>query len=158
MNHSKPFIASLLLAALVGAAFAGTAHAAERFSEKVSISSGLVAVVSEGDFEARSIGSYSVRVYFDSSAQSGNETTFYAAGLLRARDGTVRSSAPIQVAGRKRPVLMVVVESAGSGGYLSADAFAVEPRGIRLLTSVSGLAPSDDPAAKLRRKLESTRP
>ncbi|NJD24065.1 MAG: hypothetical protein FIB06_01520 [Betaproteobacteria bacterium] len=154
MRLSKPFIWYFLLAALVGAAFVGKAHAAEHFSEKVSIGPGLVAVVSEGEFEARSVGSYSVRVYFDSSGQPGNETTFYAAGLIRARDGTVRSIAPLQVAGRKRPVLMVVVESAGSGGYLSADAFAVEPRAVRLLASVSGLAPSDDPAAKLSRKLE----
>jgi hypothetical protein len=110
-------------------------------------------VVSEGDFEARSTGSYSVRIYFDPSASAGNETTFYAAGLVRARDGTVLSVAPLQLPGRKNPLLMVVVQSAGSGGYLSADAFAVEPRSVRLVATVSGLAPSDDPAARLRRKI-----
>ncbi len=118
---------------------------------------GLVAVVSEGDFEARSTGSYAVRVYVDPDALPGNETTFYAAGLIRPRDGSVRSAAPLQLAGRKRPVLVVVVASAGSGGYLSADALAIEPQAVRLLASVNGLAPGDDPAAKLRRKLEGTK-
>lgn len=137
---------------------AGAAQAAERFSQKVSIAPGLVAVVAEGDFEARSIGSYSVRVYFDPDARPENETTFYSAGLVRPRDGTVLSIAPLAVARHERPLLMVVVQSAGSGGYLSADAFAVQPRSVRLRASVSGLLPSDDPAARLRRKLAGAKP
>lgn len=157
MNRFVPACNSLCALALACAAFAGSAHGAERFSQKVPLESGLVAVVSEGDFEARSIGSYSVRVYFDPGAQTGDDTTFFTSGLVRPRDGTVRSVAPLQVAHRKRPVLMVVVESAGSGGYLSADAFAVEPHAVRLLASVSGLAPGDDPAARLRRMLDGAR-
>jgi hypothetical protein len=64
----------------------------------------------------------------------------------------------LEVAHRKRPLLMVVVQSAGSGGYLSAAAFAVEPSSVRLVATVGGLAPSDDPAAKLRRKLGGAAP
>jgi hypothetical protein len=157
MYLTRLIIQSLLSIALAYAAFVDAALAAERFSEKVVIAPGLVAAVSEGDFEARSVGSYSVRVYFDPNASPGNEPTFYMAGLLRPRDGTVRSVALLQPALSKRPFLMVVIQSAGSGGYLSADAFAVEPRSVRLVASVSGLSPSDDPAARLRRKLEGAR-
>lgn len=144
------------LLALTGALLADPASAGERFVQKVRLQAGLVVVVSEGDFEARSVGSYAVRVYADPSAEAGSETTFYSAGLVRSRDGTVLSAAPLAVTGRKRPLLMVVVQSAGSGGYLSADAFAVEPRSIRRLASVSGLAPDEHPALKLRRKLAVT--
>jgi hypothetical protein len=112
-----------------------------------------VAVVAEGDLEARSMGSYTVRAYFDAEAGPGNETTFYAAGLVRPRDGTVRSVSTLALPGRPRPLLMVVMQSAGSGGYLSAEAFAVEPRAVRLLASVRDLAPAEDPAAHLRRRL-----
>jgi len=144
---------SLARAVACGAVLTSTAWAAERFAQPVPLAKGLVAVVAEGDLEARSIGSYSVRAYYDEQASPGNETTFYTAGLVRPRDGTVRSAGPLAMPGRPRPVLMVVMQSAGSGGYLSAEAFAVEPRAVRLLARVSDLAPADDPAVHLRRRL-----
>lgn len=153
MRHRTLFVSLSVVVSLAAGLLAGNAIANERFVQKVAIQTGLVAVVSEGDFEARSIGSYTVRVYFDPSAGEGNETTFYAAGLVRARDGTVRSVAPLAVSGRKRPLLIVVVQSAGSGGYLSADAFAIEPRSVRLVGSVTGLAPSEDPTLQMQRTL-----
>lgn len=142
-----------LYASLHAALLTGAAWAADRFAQPVPLAKGLVAVVAEGDLEARSIGSYTVRAYFDDQASPGNETTFYAAGLLRPRDGSIRSAVPLALPGRPRPLLMVVVQSAGSGGYLSAEAFAVEPRAVRLLARVSDLAPSEDPAAHLQRRL-----
>ena len=129
------------------------AATADRFTQTVPLTKGLVAVVAEGDLEARSMGSYTVRAYFDAEASSGNETTFYAAGLVRPRDGTVRSASALALPGRPRPLLMVVMQSAGSGGYLSAEAFAVEPRAVRLLARVSDLGPAEDPATHLRRRL-----
>lgn len=156
MRHGHFLARAFVSFALAGTFLSGDASAGERFVQKVTIQAGLVVVVSEGDLEARSTGSYSVRVYSDPSAAAGNETTFYSAGLVRSRDGTVLSVAPLEVPGRKRPLLMVVVQSAGSGGYLSADAFAVEPRSIRLVASVSELAPTEDPSRMLRRKLAGT--
>jgi len=153
MHHGHFSAPSVVALALAGTLFAGNAAAGERFAQKVNIEAGLVVVVSEGDFEARSIGSYSVRVYSDPRADAGNETTFYSAGLVRNRDGAVLSAAPLEVPGSKRPFLMVVVQSAGSGSYLSADAFAVESRSVRFVASVSGLVPTDDPAFILRHKL-----
>ena len=129
------------------------ATTADRFTQTVPLTQGLVAVVAEGDLEARSMGSYTVRAYFDAEASSGNETTFYAAGLVRPRDGTVRSASALALPGRPRPLLMVVMQSAGSGGYLSAEAFAVEPRAVRLLARVSDLGPAEDPATHLRQRL-----
>ena len=144
---------SMACAVVSAAMLTSAAWAAERFAQPVALAKGLVAVVAEGDLEARSVGSYSVRAYYDEQASPGNETSFYTAGLVRPRDGTVRSAGPLAMPGRPRPLLMVVMQSAGSGGYLSAEAFAVEPRAVRLLARVSDLAPAEDPAAHLRRRL-----
>lgn len=133
--------------------FSSTAGASDRFTQKVPLGKGLVAVVAEGDFEARSLGSYSVRAYFDAQASPGNETTFYTAGVVLPRGGTVRSAAPLELPGRPHPVLAVVTQSAGSGGFLSADALVVEPRAVRLLGSVNDLPPSEDPSEHLKRRL-----
>jgi hypothetical protein len=141
--------AALLLPCMV----TGGAATAVRFTQTVPLAKGLVAVVAEGDLEARSMGSYTVRAYFDAEARSGNETTFYAAGVVRPRDGTVRSASALALPGRPGPLLMVVMQSAGSGGYLSAEAFAVEPRAVRVLARVSDLGPAEDPATHLRRRL-----
>ena len=142
-----------ILKIAAGLLVAGPALAADRFVQQLALSKGLVAVVAEGDLEARSVGSYTVRAYFDPSAGQGNETTFYTAGLVRPREGTVRSAALLALPGQPGPLLMVVTQSAGSGGYLSADAFTVEPRAVRVLASVSDLAPAEDPASHLRRRL-----
>lgn len=157
MPQPTPLLAALALLASLAVAAPAVAQDGERFARKLTLAPGLVVVVTEGDFEARSTGSYAVRAYHDPAATPENETTFYAAGALRPRDGTVRSIAALPLAGHARPLLMVVVQSAGSGGYLSADAFAVEPRAVRLRASVSGLPPGEDPATALRRKLAAGR-
>ena len=151
--HLAVAVARRALASLGAALLASTAFAGERFAQPVTLAKGLVVVVAEGDLEARSMGSYTVRAYFDPAASPGNETTFYTAGLVRPREGTVRLAAPLQMPGHPRPLLMVVTQSAGSGGYLSAEAFAVEPRAVRLLARASDLPPAEDPATHLRRRL-----
>ena len=72
-----------LAGALAGA---GWLHAAgpARFVAKVRLPSGQTAVVAEGDFEARSIGSFSVRIY--DPAAPGDETTFFRTGQIFGRD------------------------------------------------------------------------
>jgi hypothetical protein len=43
--------------------------------------------VTEGDFEARSIGSFSVRLY--EAVVAPDDTTFFISGLIHARDGVI---------------------------------------------------------------------
>ena len=149
----EPGVGTRWTIAACAALLCSAAWAADRFVQKVPLAKGLVAVVAEGDLEARSIGSYSVRAYFDAQASPGNETTFYTAGMLRPREGTVRSASALEMPGRPHPVLMVVMQSAGSGGFVSADALVVEPRAVRLLARVSDLPPSEDPATQLKQRL-----
>ena len=116
-----------------------------RFVQKLALASGQTAVVAEGDFEARSIGSYSVRIYSRQSAQANDDTTFFSAGIIRARDGTIDKVFLADLGNGGPPSLVVAIRSAGSGGYLSADAFTIGKNTVVLRASVAGLAANADP-------------
>jgi hypothetical protein len=128
----------------------GTLNAAdsERFITKIGLPSGQTAVVTEGDFEARSFGSFSVRLY--DAAPSGDETTFFRAGIVRPRDGTVEKVMLADVDGDQQPEIIVVVRSTGTGGYLSAQAFAFDKKRLILRAAVKALPPDAEPIAALR--------
>ena len=130
-----------------------TLHAAEsdRFITKVKLPSGQTAVVAEGDFEARSTGSFSVRLY--DAAPTEDETTFFTAGLIRARDGSIETVLLADVDGDKRPEIIVNVRSVGTGSYLSAHAFAFDRQRLSLRAAVEGLPPEADPVAALRKSI-----
>ena len=129
----------------------GTLHAAasERFITKIKLPSGQTVVIAEGDLEARSIGSFSVRLY--AAAAPGDETTFFRAGRIRARDGTIEKVALADVAGDQRPEIVVIARSAGTGGFLSAHAFAIDEQRLTFLSTVTGLPPDADPIEALRK-------
>ncbi len=147
-GHLSRFFA--LTAAMVLIA-SGALHAAEseRFVTKVALPSGQTAVVAEGDFEARSIGSFSVRLY--DAAPPGDETTFFIAGQVRTRDGTVERVVLADVVGDQQLEIVAIVRSAGTGGYLSAHAFAYDKQRLIFRGVVDGLPPDADPIAALRK-------
>jgi hypothetical protein len=120
-----------------------------RFDQRLAV------VVAEGDFESPSIGSYSVRVYrVDTAARPDDETSFFAFGTVRPRDGSVdRVWRADSLRIGNAPALVVSTRSAGSGRVLSADAFELTSREIRLRASVSGLRANADPVAALARRL-----
>lgn len=125
------------------------AESSQRFITKVALPSGQTAVVAEGDFEARSIGSFSVRLY--AAAPPGDETTFFSAGQVCARDGTVEKVVLADVDGDRQDEIVVIVRSAGTGAYLSAHAFAFDEKQLIFRASVKGLPPDADPVASLRK-------
>ena len=130
------------------------AEPAGHFVRKLALPSGQTAVVAEGDFEARSIGSYSVRIYSTSSAQPDDDTTFFSSGVIRARDGTIDKVFLAELGNGGPPSLVVSMRSAGSGGYLSADAFTIGKNTVVLRASVSGLAANADPVVALKSSLQ----
>ena len=131
--------------------WAACAHAAEseRFLSKLALPTGQTVVVAEGDFEARSIGSFSVRLY--EAAAAPDETTFFTAGVVRARDGVIERVMLADVDGDKRQEVVVIVRSVGTGDYLSAHAFAVTKHKLSDRGTVTGLAARADPVKALRR-------
>ena len=118
------------------------------FLEKIELPSKQTAVVAEGELEARSIGSFSVRLY--EAARPGDETTFFTAGLVCARDGYLERVMLSDVDGDGRPEIVVIARSAGTGHYISAYAFSYSEGGLNRAGSAEGLSPEDDPVEVLR--------
>jgi hypothetical protein len=133
----------LLLAASVHAS------AQDRFVSKLTHPTGKTVVVAEGDFEARSIGSFSVRLY--EAAAAPDETTFFTSGLVRARDGVIEKVVLADVDGDQQQEIVVIARSVGTGNYLSAHAFAVAKDKLIFRAIVEGLAANADPVAALRK-------
>jgi hypothetical protein len=125
------------------------AVAQDRFASKLTTPTGQTLVVAEGDFEARSIGSFSVRLY--EAAAAPDETTFFIAGFIRARDGFVEKTLLADINGDQQQEVIVIVRSVGTGSYQSAHAFAIEKDTLVFLSAAEGLAPDADPVAVLRK-------
>jgi hypothetical protein len=110
-----------------------------------------VAVAAEGDGEPRSIGSYTLRVY--SPAGDGGPRDRFVAGAIRPRDGTVEAIRFADLDRDGTPEIVVMLRSAGSGGYLSADAYRLRGGVPRYAASVEGLPRDDDPIRALSARL-----
>lgn len=140
----------LITAALVSSSL----HAKDepsRFVQKLKISNDTTAVVAEGDFEARSVGSFSIRLYSSKNAVPGDNTTFFTGGAIHQRDGGVQNLVLADIDRDGVAEIVVVVRNAGSGSYLSAHAFTVAGGSPALLASVVDLSPDSDPVAALQR-------
>ena len=130
--------------------FTLSAMASSRFVEKIKIPSGLMVVVSEGEFEARSIGSFSIRLY--QAASKGNETTFFTNGVIRNRDGFIEKVVLSDVNGDDQPEVIVIIRSVGTGNYLSAYAFTINKhQELVLISNVEGLQSKTDPIVVLKK-------
>jgi hypothetical protein len=136
--------------------FTGLAHGSEgnlRFVKKFQIpGSAEVFVVAEGDFEPRSIGSYALRVYGGTSKKS--PTDDFVVGVIRPRNGAVEAVRFDDIDDDDRPEIVVIIRSAGSGGYLSADAFRYRARSLEWVVSVAALDKAVDPIRALRDKFK----
>lgn len=123
-----------------------------RFISQVKLPSGETVVVAEGDNEGRSTGSFSVRLY--DAAEPEDATTFFAAGLIEERDGTVEKVILADIDGDKKEEVVVQIRSAGTGGYLSAQAFGAKDKKLQPKGKVEGLAPEADTVVALRNSLK----
>lgn len=122
-----------------------------RFLSQLQLSSGETVVVAEGDKEARSTGSFSVRLY--DAAEPADATTFFSSGLIEARDGTVEKVTLVDVDGDKKDEIVVLIRSAGTGGYRSAYAFAAHDKKLHTRGKVEDLSPDVDVVVALRDSL-----
>lgn len=127
------------------------ALAQDRFTSRLTTQTGQTLVVAEGDFEARSVGSFSVRLY--DTAAAPDETTFFIAGLIRARDGVVETVILADIDGDKKQEVIVIVRSVGTGSYQSAYAFAIANDALALLSAEENLAANADPVAVLQKTM-----
>ena len=145
----KRALAGVLFLVMGAASFAASepSETSVRYVTKVALPGNQTAIVAEGDFEARSIGSYTVRLYA-SGAQTG-DTTIYESGVLLQRDGTIEDVRLADIDGDKRDEIIVIVRSVGTGGYLSAQALSFSNNRIEARTKVANLPADADPIAAL---------
>ncbi len=106
---------------------------------------GVNAVADEGEGEARSIGSYALRLY--KAGDPSFPFDAFAAGAVRPRDGTLESLKFVDIDADGAPEILVTARSAGTGGYLSVDAFRFLKGSLTLAASKTGLAADADPVA-----------
>lgn len=129
-------------------AVSGHAEALDRFVSNLQLPTGETVVVAEGDFEARSIGSFSVRLY--EAAEPVDATTFFLSGVIHARNGFVENATLVDVDADQQQEIVVTVRSAGTGSYVSAYAFAISNGTLVFRSEVENLAADADPVAALR--------
>ena len=145
----EPPLAAILMMAL--AALAHGAESSSRFARMLHVpNSPEVIVITEGEFEGRSGGSYELRIYSGSSRKYPLDD--FVTGTIRPRRGTIERVLVDSVKGGNAIEIIVVIRSAGTGGYLSADAFRYRAKSLLLVASVSGLDKRADPLAALRDK------
>ncbi|WP_340608676.1 PliI family lysozyme inhibitor of I-type lysozyme [Xenorhabdus bharatensis] len=95
------------------------------------------AVISVGDLESASIGSYSIAVFQDQAL------TEFNAGAVFSRDGSIfddngkprTTFADIDGDGNKE--LIISKLTAGSGNYLEVDALKITDKNVKLLTRIN---------------------
>ena len=134
---------ALIIAGLLTLPLAAQAQAEEGFSKQLTLPSGQVIRVAQGAGEPASIGSYDVRLYSGQNAQFPLDE--FLDGKVMARNGFIRELKLVDLNGDKQPELVVIIESAGSGSYRSADAFTINPQeGLEIFNHVEGLAPDED--------------
>ena len=78
-------------------------------------------------------------------------TDNFVYGIVRAREGTVQSIEKADINKDGEEDLVVLIRSAGSGGYLQAEAFRIGKGKLELIASVLDL----DPKAKYLEELKS---
>lgn len=140
--------AALALALALVACRALADGAAARLLQATLPGTSKVVVVAEGELEPRSTGSYSIRVYGGSNARHPHDD--FLAGAVERRYGALERIVFADVDGDRAPEIVVVMRSAGSGSYVSADAFRLRGRSLTRVRSVQGLAKNADPLRALQ--------
>lgn len=139
---------AILLSFLLAGSLSALAEEAGRFVSAVMLPTGQTVVIAEGDLEARSIGSFSLRLY--EAADAPNYTTFFVDGLIHSRDGVLEKVLLADVNGDQQPEIIVLARSVGTGNFLSATAIAVADNHLVLTAAVIGLAAAADPVSALQ--------
>lgn len=141
-----PILTSISIYVLFNPAYAEI----PRFIKQIQLpDNGNVIQVAEGDNEPRSIGSYAIRLY--GGANPDFPLDDFITGLIYPRNGTVERVVNTDLNGDGVSEVVVIIRSAGSGGYLSADAFSWQNKTLKRIHSIRDLTPKDDPLAALKR-------
>ncbi len=142
------FLLSILALPIV--ALSAEQQDSDRFIRQLTLPDGQIIMVAEGDQEPRSAGSYSIRLYLGTEPKFPTDDFLH--GLIRERDGSIEDVKLDDSTNKNNPAIIVIIKSAGSGGYLSADQFHLSNnnRQLQLTNTVNGLENNVDPIKALQ--------
>lgn len=106
------------------------------------LADGTTIVASEGVVEPRSVGSVVLAAY--GSADPDHRYDNFLSGIVWPRDGTLLRLLTAEIDPTPGEDVVVITQSAGSGGYLSAMAFRWQHGVLAHVASVEGLLPTTD--------------
>lgn len=149
--RSNSIIVSLSILSVVFLS-AATAHAQEEGPLSTTTPGSRYVTVTKGPEEPESIGSYALRLYRNSNPDFPADE--FIAGVVLPRDGSLLPLEWQDVTGDGEEELIVRTESAGSGSYVSADAFSLGESEIVRVASASGLEPDADVVSALKESAE----
>ncbi len=129
----------------------------EHFVRTLELSDKLNVVVSEGEFEPRSIGSYSLLVYAKEQVSGSEDAGLFISGVIRQREGTLERVFIDRLEPGAAPSVIVTMRSVGSGSYLSAEAFQMVDNALVLQATVTSAPAETDPVKALEASLRASR-
>jgi hypothetical protein len=140
---------SFIIVSVILVSFSSKMYAIQdAFSASIQLNDSTYLVVEESSDEPKSIGSYSIRLYDLTTPDFPTDN--FVSGIVRSRDGTIQSIEKSDINKDGEEDLVVVIRSAGSGGYLQAEAFQCIEGKVGLIASVLGLDPKADYLEKLK--------
>ena len=119
---------------------------------EIRLGDGTTIVVNEGRVEPRSIGSVVLSAYAPAEGEFRYDN--FQSGIVWPRDGTLLRLLATDIDSQPGDEIIVISQSAGSGGYLSATAFRWRHGVLAHVASVSGLPPAADAVDALKRALQ----
>lgn len=119
---------------------------------EVRLGDGTTVVANEGRVEPRSIGSVVLSAYAPAEGEFRYDN--FQNGVVWPRDGTLLKLFTADIDSVPGEDIVLVTQSAGSGGYLSAVAFRWRNGVLKHVGSVEGLSPTTDPVSALRKTLQ----
>lgn len=144
-------VATFAFASLIISTPAHAEDARRIVKQTVMPQTGQTVVIAEGDLEPRSIGSYSVRIY------GKNDPAYpfdrFISGIVRPRNGTLQELLFADIDGNGKTDIVVITRYAGSGNFVTAEAFRLKGQTLTLLTSVAGLDAEKEAVQALKQKL-----
>ncbi len=142
----------MLTALMLPTAGADEPRSGDARSLEVRLGDGTTIVADEGDVEPRSIGSIAIRVYAPADGEFRYDN--FQTGVIWPRDGALLRLITADIDSVPGEDIVVVAQSAGSGGYLSAAAFRLRNGVLKHVGSVEGLSPTTDPVSALRKTVQ----
>jgi hypothetical protein len=123
-----------------------------RFIKSFRVSTNLCLIVSEGEKEWRSQGSYTVRLneWVDDKRLPAGA---FISGLVRPRDGILEKVFFIDVDGDGKKDVIVTIRIVGTGAYQSADAFKIQGQDLTFLAHVQDLLPTANVVTALKKQI-----